>query len=487
MQHRDNELRSLAWEEVKKQKEKVESDPYRLNFHHMPPAGLLNDPNGFVQWNGTYHLFYQWMPFKTGHGAKFWGHYSSKDLVHWQHEKIALAPSDWFDKDGCYSGSAVVHEDQLYLFYTGNVKNEAGERETYQCLAVSEDGVNFEKKGVVARLPEGYTAHFRDPKVWKRGDHWYMIVGAQTEDLQGKVVLFQSENLMDWVFLGKIAGSGEHNLGEFGYMWECPDLFDIDGEDILIASPQGLEPEGMDYANVYQSGYFIGDLDYDRPQYTHGSFTELDRGFEFYAPQTTEDDLGRRILFGWMGVPDQYEADHPTVANQWIHCLTMPRQLTLLNGKLTQHPLKEYEAMRGPVLLHSSISIENDQKAVRGIEGRSMELSIELEQVDDQFAIEFYQYAALSYKKRDQILTLSRPHFQDKSRTEFRRVKLEDDLTQLRIFVDTSSLEIFVNNGEEVFTSRIFPQPEVKDLLFTSLGCTSFSIEQWPLSGFIYQ
>lgn len=189
------------------------------------------------------------MPFKTGHGAKLWGHYSSADLVNWRHEEIALTPSDWFDKNGCYSGSAIAENDVLHLFYTGNVRDGEGNRETYQCLAVSKDGISFEKQGVVARLPKGYTAHFRDPKVWKKNGSWYMVLGAQTENLEGRAVLFQSDNLKDWQFLGDITGSNTDQLGEFGYMWECPDMFELDGKDVLIVCPQGLEAEEMLYQN----------------------------------------------------------------------------------------------------------------------------------------------------------------------------------------------------------------------------------------------
>ncbi|WP_079477836.1 glycoside hydrolase family 32 protein [Halobacillus salinus] len=482
MSERNQELLQLAQEEVEQHKETVEADPYRLSYHLMPPVGLLNDPNGFVQWGDTYHIFYQWMPFDTGHGAKFWGHYTTKDFVHYTHEKPALTPSDWFDKNGVYSGSAIVHEGKLHLFYTGNVKDENGNRETYQCLAVSEDGIHFEKKGVVAELPGGYTAHFRDPKVWSHDNRFYMVIGAQSEDEQGKAVLFRSDDLLEWTFLGPIAGSKENGMGSFGYMWECPDLFELDGTDVLIVSPQGLEADGMKYANVYQSGYFTGQLDYDKPYLDHGTFTELDLGFEFYAPQTTVDDKGRRILIGWMGVPDQYEQAHPTVENEWIHCLTLPRQLTWDGKQIIQQPLEELKEMRGPVLLHSSITIENDQKAIRGIQGKAIELNIDLETTGEQFSIELFQYASLSYK--DGVMTLSRPHLEDKSKTEFRRTELRSELKNIHMFLDHSTLEIFVNNGEEVFTSRIYPQPEEEHILFTSLGSTTFSVEQWKLSGF---
>lgn len=482
MIRKDEELRQLVAEEIEKHQDKVVSDPYRLNYHLMPPVGLLNDPNGFIQWKGTYHMFYQWMPFDTGHGAKFWGHYTSEDFVHWNHEEIALTPSDWFDKNGVYSGSAIAHDGCLYLFYTGNVKDENGGRETYQCVAVSEDGIHFEKKGVVIELPDGYTPHFRDPKVWKKNDQWYMVIGAQSKEKQGKAVLFRSDNLIEWNFLGPITGSQEGSLGDFGFMWECPDLFELQGQDVLIISPQGLEEDGMNYANTYQSGYFVGSLDYKKPQFTHGSFRELDRGFEFYAPQTTIDEKGRRILVAWMGVPDQYEQAHPTIEQQWIHCLTIPRQLKWNGNQIIQEPLEELKEMRGPVLFHSSITIENDQKAVRGIGGKSIELNIDIEKIEDQLALELFQYASISYK--DGIITLSRPHLEDQTKTEFRRVELPGELRSLRLFIDYSTLEVFVNGGEEVFTSRIYPHPDEEHILFTSLGESTFSLEQWTLGGF---
>src|SRR5699024_7408058 len=115
---------------------KVENDRHRLRYHLMQPAGLLNDPKGQLHFQGAYHVFFQWNTFETRHGSKSWGHYVSKNLTDWTLEEAALVPDEWYDKDGCYSGSAVEHEGKMYLFYTGNVKNEQNERSTYQCLAV---------------------------------------------------------------------------------------------------------------------------------------------------------------------------------------------------------------------------------------------------------------------------------------------------------------------------------------------------------------
>ncbi len=150
------------------------SDPHRQQWHLAPAVGLLNDPNGFIQANGRYHLFYQWNPLACRHGAKWWGHWSSADLVHWQHEPVALLPTEDYEISGCYSGSAVQNNGKITLIYTGNVKYTDGSRTANQCLAEEMPDGTFRKLGPVIPLPEGYTGHVRDPKVWKHDGFWYM-------------------------------------------------------------------------------------------------------------------------------------------------------------------------------------------------------------------------------------------------------------------------------------------------------------------------
>lgn len=480
MTEREQELIRLAEEEVEKNKEIVESDPYRLRYHLMPPVGLLNDPNGFIQWNGTYHLFYQWMPFKTGHGAKFWGHYSSEDFVTWKHEPIALAPSEWFEKNGCYSGSAVEHDGKMILFYTGNVKDADGNRETYQCMAVSEDGVTFDKKGPVVELPEGYTAHFRDPKVWKKGSDWYMVVGAQSEDLTGKVALLKSADLVKWEHLGAIAGSGMNGLGDFGYMWECPDLFELGGVDVLIASPQGLEADGMNYQNVYQAGYFAGKLDYESATFKHGDFVELDRGFEFYAPQTTLDEKGRRLMVGWMGVPEQDEDKHPTIKHKWIHALTLPRELKMVDGKLLQLPLEELALLRKDRLVEKSdLKLSDDGVGLDNSKSRAFELSLSFEKDVASFELELSETVQLTFDASESVFSLHRKSFVT-GEWESRSCRLQV-LTELRAYVDSSSIEVFLNSGEEVFTARIFPAGSASRMVTVSGVGTVEEMQVWEI------
>ncbi|WP_201745411.1 glycoside hydrolase family 32 protein [Alteribacter lacisalsi] len=480
MTEKEKQLRDQALKEAEESRSRVEADPYRLRFHLMSPNGLINDPNGWIQWNGAYHMFYQWNPFKTGHGAKFWGHYISLDLVNWTHQPIALAPSEWYEKNGCYSGSAVDLDGRLTLYYTGNVKDDEGNRSSYQCIAQSEDGIHFEKQGpVIDELPEGFTAHFRDPKVWKQNGRWYLVIGAQTEDMKGQALLYRSDDGREWTNLGPVAGSGLAPLQDFGYMWECPDLFPLGDKDVLVVSPQGLEPEGMHYQNVYQAGYFVGELDLESPAFHHGAFDELDRGFEFYAPQTTVDENGRRILVGWMGVPDQQEDQHPTIENGWVHCLTIPRELQLHGDRIIQKPAEELQALRANEVVHEGVALKGRDVTLEGVSGDVLELEVDLNSTVPLFEIDLRGEARLIFDREAAVLTLERKNFADRL-TEKRQCHLEE-LRSLRLFLDTSSLEVFVNGGEEVFTARYFPSLENHRISFGSSGPAEMTVRKWTL------
>jgi beta-fructofuranosidase len=216
------------------------ADSHYPRWHHAPVTGLMNDPNGFVEFAGRYHLFYQWNPLACDHTFKCWGHWSSADLLHWRHEPIALMPDEEYDRNGCYSGSAVDNNGTLTLCYTGNVKFADGSRTAWQCLATENPDGTFSKTGPVLPLPEGYTGHVRDPKVWRHEGRWYMVLGAQDRQKRGKVLLFSSADLHQWTSEGEIAGAGINGLHDAGYMWECPDLFPLGDQHILICCPQGI-------------------------------------------------------------------------------------------------------------------------------------------------------------------------------------------------------------------------------------------------------
>jgi beta-fructofuranosidase len=171
----------------------AQTGQFRQRYHFMAPSGWMNDLNGLIYWQGRYHLFYQHNPFKPEWGAVHWGHASSRDMVHWRHEPIALAPSEPYDLDekgeegGCFSGSVVDNDGVLALIYTGAVHAEGKTMQT-QCLAESRDGVHFEKhraNPVIACPPETGSRDLRDPKVWRHGDYWYLVAGT-CKDGRGK-------------------------------------------------------------------------------------------------------------------------------------------------------------------------------------------------------------------------------------------------------------------------------------------------------------
>lgn len=487
----EDQLIKKAEQAVRSKKEKVESDYYRLNYHIMPPAGLLNDPNGFIQFDGDYHLFYQFYPFDTSHGAKFWAHLKSKNLVDWQELPLALAPAQSYESHGCYSGSAVDNQGTLTLIYTGNVKDENNRRETYQCLAVSKDGINFDKLGpVIENQPVGYTRHFRDPKVWKKDDDWYLVIGTQNSEKKGRILLFSSEDLKDWQLLGEIADSKINGLNDI-YMWECPDLFTLMGKEVLIGSPQGIKAAGDLYNNIYQSGYFVGSLNYQTGEFDQQDFSELDRGFDFYAAQTTVDKKGRRILIAWMGVPDQPE-NYPERANGWVHTMTLPRVLELnQDHKLIQKPAAELKKLRKEEVSYHNLKLKNEKIELDSISGDSLELIVSFNDLNaSSFGVELRasednsQKTVITYNSKNEKLTFDkRKSGQGEAGTRSCALK-NNGYLKLHFFIDTSSIELFVNDGEEVFSSRVYPDPASKKInFFAENGSVKIKeMRKWKLS-----
>ncbi|MFV3010930.1 glycoside hydrolase family 32 protein [Clostridium botulinum] len=475
MIEKDKEFIKKVNNRIKDKKTNVENDYYRLNYHLMPPVGFMNDPNGFIQFNGEYHLFYQFNPFFPEYKQTCWGHYKSEDLVSWTSLPIALCPNDWYDKNGCYSGSAINKKGEFILIYTGNVKNCKGNRETYQCLATSKDGINFAKipNNPVINKPEEYTEHFRDPKIWQKNNAFYTVIGAQTKEEKGCAVLFKSQNLINWEKVGEVATANTEANKHLGYMWECPDLFNLNNKDVLIFSPQGVEPLGNLYNNIYQCGYFIGTLDYEKGVFDHNSFVELDRGFEFYAPQTMVDDKKRRILIAWMGLPD--EINHPTVEKQWIHCMTIPRELFIKNNKLIQKPVEEMKKLREALVSYENILIYNELLDFKDIVGDSIEIYLELENINaSQFEIKLRcsedgkeeTVIKVDFIKKEFELNREKSGLGSKG---IRKCKISThNFIKLNIFIDKSSIEIFINEGEEVFTARIYPKKDSLGVKFLS-------------------
>jgi len=311
-------------------------------------------------------------------------------------------------------------------------------------------------------LPEGCTGLVRDPKVWQHEGRWYMVLGAQHRQKRGKVLLFSSANLHEWTSEGEIAGYGINDLHDAGYMWECPDLFPLGDQHILICCPQGIPREETRFLNTYPAVWMAGDFDYNRAAFKHGELHELDAGFEFYAPQTMQTSDGRRLLVGWMGVPDGEEMRQPTLANGWIHQMTCLRELEFIDGQLYQRPLRELTALRG----------EAHGWQDSPLPLAPMEISLETAR-DAALSVDFG--GALTLERDASGIRLTRRSL---ASAEMLYRYWRGEVRSLRIFIDQSSVEIFINDGEGVMSSRYFPAYPA-NLTFTGSKPREFCY--WPL------
>ncbi len=450
------DLRRLVAHAECEARPRLADDPYRQRFHLMPPVGWMNDPNGLC-FDGTfYHVFYQYGPFDARGGVKFWGHYRSRDLLHWDSLPPMLCPDELWNVHGVYSGSTLVEDGKLYLYYTGNVLH-GGEhdythsgREQNTALAVSGNGVTVDSNELLMRncdYPDGLTCHVRDPKVWAQDGHYYMVQGARTNDGRGEVLVFESTDKRHWTHINTIT-----TAEKFGYMWECPDLFCLEGQWFLAVSPQGVTQQGNHYQNVYSCGYVLlyGDF---RGDCMLGAFRELDFGFDFYAPQSFSDGK-RRLQFGWLGLGD-IPYTNPTVENGWQHCLTVPCELHRKGEHLRRIPAPELAALRGERIEPEKAQVFDLESATR-LSGRLV--------IRGSAVIEW----------EPGLLTLTFVHSgagRDMRRADIGQVR------NIRVLADCSSLEIFVNDGEAVLTSRYYPAPQSR-----GIECTGMEPKIWTMN-----
>ena len=433
---------------------------WRPAFHLSPMTGWLNDPNGLCQIGATHHVFFQYSPFDVKPGLNYWGHYTTEDFVTYQYHEPGLCSDEKFDCHGVYSGSALEADDTLYVFYTGNVLQRDDPdydyitrgREHNTIRAESKDGIHFEKKEVLLYnrdYPADVTCHVRDPKVWKHGDSYTMVLGSRRKDDVGEILVYRSSDLKDWKLANRVTSETP-----FGYMWECPDCFTLDGVRFLSFSPQGVDAQDWKYNNIYQSGYcrLEGDLYGD---YELKPFREFDHGFDFYAPQTYLDQQGRRILIGWMGMPDaEEEYTNKTIDEGWQHCLTVPRELRVKDGKIFQYPAKELERLR------KEKTILDDEKSIVEVRvevNEGFDLLIEDIAVTDR-SFQISMGGQMLFKYENEIAEIGFSEIAGAGRNK-RKAKVSE-LNNIRILADTSAVELYLNDGEIVFSTRYYPDRE---------------------------
>lgn len=463
------------------------SPEQRPLFHLSPTVGWLNDPNGFSFYQGEYHLFYQYHPYDTNWGPMHWGHCKSKDMLHWERLPAALAPDQPYDQNGCFSGSAAeTPEGQHILMYTGVRKDGNREFQT-QCIAVG-DGINYEKlpaNPVITKElvpPGGSFQDFRDPKIWWDGSQWLAVAGNRTEDGSGAVLLYASRDLKDWNFKGTI----DRSRNQWGKMWECPDLFPLDGQMVLLVSPQELETSDLNFHKGYESLCLLGSWEPEKNRFIRRSVLPIDQGLDFYAPQTLLAPDGRRIMVAWM--QDWDSAKCVPEGQNWFGQMTLPRELHIRNGRLIQQPVRELERWRGERTAYENVEVSGDM-SLPGIFGRTLDLTLRLQAQDGPFTLKFAQdnshFTAFTFQPDRSLLTLDRSHSGlPKGHALSRTIPVHsrEGLLELRLILDRFSVEAFVNGGEQTLSATLYTPQEATGISFQAQGKAVIQLEQYALA-----
>ena len=412
-------------------------------IHFKAPNCWINDPNGFIWYKGWYHLFYQCFPYSAHWGRMHWGHAVSKDLVNWEEKGIALFPSKTDDRSGCFSGSAIEYKDKMYIYYTGvNYTEEDPENinccinDTFtaaQLMITSEDGMKFDnitdKKTVIPPIEDkkiGDKNHTRDPKVWRGKDAWYMVLGS-TVDKKGRLLFYKSSDLKTWQYLNYCEKDG------FGWMWECPDFFEIDGKGVTIFSPMGFFNDGNGYDSVAVCMLSSFDENTGKMELSE-NYQLFDYGIDLYAPQSTTDKDGNRVVIAWARMPEAvitekgewcgmmciprivdvknnhvYMRPHTNVKNSFVTKLSAPKK----SGYMLKTTLKNGESINvgGYVIKRENDKITTDRSEVFNIKG-NYRLIAETPVINDGY--------------------------------------------ELEIYVDEHLVEVFINNGEYVISNVVY-------------------------------
>lgn len=486
------------------------SETYRPQFHFSPRINWMNDPNGLVYYNGVYHLFYQYNPFGRRWGYMSWGHATSTDLVHWNHKAVAI-PYGKENEEGIFSGSAVVdHQNTsgfgdggnppIVAIYTSHYTLEDGSTDQAQSLAYSlDDGETFTKYEGNPVL-EFDDPDFRDPNVsWnEKMEKWLMVVALPA---QHKVQFYSSDNLKDWEFLSDFGPAGATDG-----IWECPDFFklpvDGDSENQKWVLHVDMNPGSI--AGGSGSQYFVGEWD-GTTFIPDETFMEtaphwVDYGTDFYAAiswNNIPEDDGRQLWVGWMNNWN-YANEIPT--DPWRSAMSIPRSVHLVSYdnsyRLVQRPIADLRQLRDDSVQIESLEINNEtvDLSLRNISGKAFEMIVEIDPGEaDNVGINVRegenQQTVIGYDRENQSVFIDRTSsgesdfYEGFEQRNDAPVELTDGRIRLHVFVDWSSVEVFVNNGSRVITNRIFPDSE-------SIGVSAFAdegtaiitnLEFWPL------
>ena len=313
----------------------MNSLPDRPEFHFTPTKGWINDPYGLVFRDGVYHLFFQYVPDSVTWAVNcHWGHATSPDLVSWVEHEPAIAPGD---DDGIWSGSLAVGSDgDASIFYTSIELSDFSRGRVRLAIPQDEDWRTWKKGEIVVQAPDELdVVAFRDPFVFRDGNHWRMLVGTSLKGGIAAASSFSSSDLRTWTFDGIAAqrSSTERQPVWTGTLWECPQIFAMDGRHVLVTSVWADDVLHHVAYGVgrYQDGIFSADR-----------WGQLTYGTSYYAPSFYRDRDGRPGLIYWMrGVLD-------TTAGR-AGALSVPHLLRLDGDQLRSAPHPDLGSYATPV------------------------------------------------------------------------------------------------------------------------------------------
>lgn len=478
----DGTLLSDARNYTLKYKDTV-NDRYRHTYHLMPTIGWMNDPNGFVYYDGYYHLFYQHNPYSSSWDTMYWGHAISKDLIKWTDASIALAPDKSYDKNGVFSGGAVVDGDKMHLLYTA--VGETGVQQ--QALATSFDGVSFTKRNMNPVIDSSMRLNsritdFRDPYLFVKDDVYYALIGGKLEGEGGQLLLYSSSDLLNWKTIGSIYSSTITGSG----MFECPNYAYMDGKDIIITSPQSIrDADKASYQNIHSVTYQIGNLDFENGIFTNDNgvdyMEEFDKGFDFYATQIYQEE-DRTIMLAWMNM---WSRSYPSAIDGYAGEVTLPRELELKDNHIYQKPIQEIQNYYQNETILNEIESNNNEIKL-DINGDKIHLNVEIDvlnlnggkagfkllQSENESTNIYYDdfLGMVVFDRRNSGVDID--SFDDDGELNVRYARIEpiDNKIKFEIFVDVSSVELFINDGYYTMSGLVFPTEAGKDISFFTEG-----------------
>ncbi|MGM9874252.1 MAG: glycoside hydrolase family 32 protein [Bacilli bacterium] len=433
---------------------------YRPKLHITAKKGWINDPNGFIYYNGKYHLFAQHNPNSVKWDTMHWLHFTSEDLVTFNEEGIILFPTEEYEKFyGCFSGSAMVHGKTLYLLYTG-----ANENEQVQCLATSVDGNHFVKSHfnpVISKynLPDDFiVADFRDPKIIEKDDVFYVFIGARRKDKGVSLLLYKTLDFRNYGFINEVMRLEDINNG----MIECPDVIFTNKEKneiCLIYCMQFKEKIKNKFQNVHSTVYQTGIIDLESGVLSHLSdVKEVDYGFDFYATQTLQRD-GKSYLVAW---ENMWDRNYPSQEEGYVGQFTFIREIKIIDNLMYQSfipSIKNYytdEYCLNNVHINSEFSDDN-------LSSRNCRIEIEIVSNGD-YKISVEDDFDITVSVINNNITVSRNNMdieivnKDLTDAKNRIIDIDDNLTHLKLdmIIDNSCIDILINDGKYSFSSTYF-------------------------------